>query len=51
MKQIFEMARKVERRTAHKKLYVRIAVVTSVFLCLGTVILSQVERGRHTGKK
>lgn len=51
MKQVFEMARKIEKRAARRNLYVRIAVVAAAFLCVGTAILSQVERCRCTGKK
>lgn len=46
MKQIFEIARKAEKRMARKKLYFRIAVGATVVLCLGTMTVFQMENDR-----
>lgn len=46
MKQVFEMARKAEKRAARRRLYSRIAAGLAVFFCLSTVMVSQVEAFR-----
>lgn len=46
MKEIFEIARRVERRTARRKQFSRMAAGIAVFLCLSTVMVSQVEAFR-----